>query len=87
MTGNAVPSRPPELPPTDLQALFDWQRAWRWRAAQTTAAQRQMILRRLYDAIRAHRVPIAQALAADLDGRIRGRALKLFALRDLRAGR
>ncbi|GHF76823.1 aldehyde dehydrogenase family protein [Deinococcus ficus] len=66
MTGNAVPTRPPEGSPAELQALFDRQRAWRWRAAQTTAAQRQVILRRLYDALRAHRVPLAQALAADL---------------------
>ncbi|NTY01185.1 aldehyde dehydrogenase family protein [Deinococcus sp. JMULE3] len=52
--------------PTDLQALFERQRAHRWTAAQSTPAQRQAILRRLHDAIKAHRVPLADALRADL---------------------
>lgn len=52
--------------PTDLQALFERQRAHRWTAAQSTPAQRQAILRRLHDAIKAHRVSLADALRADL---------------------
>lgn len=54
------------LPAPDLHALFAAQQAQRWPAAQTTAAQRQAILRRLHDAVRAHRVPLADALKADL---------------------
>ncbi|GGK96746.1 aldehyde dehydrogenase family protein [Deinococcus radiotolerans] len=51
---------------TDLQALFGRQRAHRWTAAQSTPAQRQAILRRLHDAIRARRVALADALRTDL---------------------
>lgn len=50
----------------ELQALFQRQRAWRWRAAQTSAAERQTILRRLHDAIKVHRVDLAVALHQDL---------------------
>ncbi|GGK37587.1 aldehyde dehydrogenase [Deinococcus malanensis] len=60
-------SSPPLFPTSaDLQALLDTQRAWRWRAAQTTASQRRIILRRLHDAVRAHREALAGALALDL---------------------
>ena len=52
--------------PTDLQALFERQRAHRWTAAQSTPAQRQAILRRLHDAVRARRVHLADALSTDL---------------------
>ena len=55
----------PALSP-DTQALLDAQRAWRWSAAQTTAPQRQAILRRLHDAIKVHRVALADALLTDL---------------------
>ncbi|GAA5440260.1 4,4'-diaponeurosporen-aldehyde dehydrogenase [Deinococcus caeni] len=54
------------LPTPDLHALFAAQQAQRWPASQTSAAQRQAILRRLHDAVRAHRVPLADALKADL---------------------
>ncbi|MEW6422125.1 MAG: aldehyde dehydrogenase family protein [Deinococcota bacterium] len=52
--------------PTDLQALFDAQRAWRWRAAQTTAEERRMILRQLQAGLRRHRLRLAEALTLDL---------------------
>ncbi|ACO47138.2 aldehyde dehydrogenase family protein [Deinococcus deserti] len=64
MTAYSSPSDSPA--PADLQTLFDTQRAWRWRAAQTTAAQRQVILRRVHDAVRAHREALAEALSLDL---------------------
>ncbi|WP_221091425.1 aldehyde dehydrogenase family protein [Deinococcus aquaedulcis] len=57
-------SAPPATPP--LHALFERQRAHRWTAAQTTAAQRQAVLRRLHDAIKRRRVTLADALRADL---------------------
>lgn len=50
----------------DLQTVLEAQRAWRWSAAQTTAPQRQAILRRLHDAVRAHRAELAGALQRDL---------------------
>ncbi|MVN89348.1 aldehyde dehydrogenase family protein [Deinococcus sp. HMF7620] len=56
---------PPVTTP-DLHALFERQRAHRWTAAQTTPAQRQAILRRLHDAIRARRTALADALKRDL---------------------
>ncbi|UBV42206.1 aldehyde dehydrogenase family protein [Deinococcus taeanensis] len=56
----------PPPPNPDLQALFERQRAHRWTAARSTAAQRQALLRRFHDALRAHRVPLADALRADL---------------------
>ncbi|PNY80924.1 aldehyde dehydrogenase family protein [Deinococcus koreensis] len=55
---------PPVSP--EIQALLDAQRAWRWSAAQTTAPQRQAILRRLHDAVKAHRAELAGALQRDL---------------------
>lgn len=42
------------------------QRAWRWNAAQTTATERQAILRRLHDAIKGARADLAAALHKDL---------------------
>ncbi|SMB89771.1 aldehyde dehydrogenase family protein [Deinococcus hopiensis] len=49
-----------------LQALFDAQRAWRWRAAQTDAEARRTILRHLREGLRRHRTALADALARDL---------------------
>ncbi|MFC4426272.1 aldehyde dehydrogenase family protein [Deinococcus navajonensis] len=60
----ATPSVSPS--PAELSALLDRQRAWRWQAAQTTAAQRQVILRRLHDGVAQHRTALAAALALDL---------------------
>lgn len=62
----ATPSLPASPSPAELRALLDTQRAWRWRAAQTTAAQRQVILRRLHDGVARHRSALAGALALDL---------------------
>ncbi|WP_309571435.1 aldehyde dehydrogenase family protein [Deinococcus sp.] len=52
--------------PSDIQALFGAQRAHRWTAAQTTPAHRQVLLRRLHDAVKTHRVALADALYRDL---------------------
>lgn len=52
--------------PPELQALFDAQRGWRWRAARTSAGERQTILRHLRAGIQRHRVRLAEALALDL---------------------
>ncbi|EYB66895.1 aldehyde dehydrogenase [Deinococcus phoenicis] len=52
--------------PSDLRAIFEAQQAHRLRMAQTGAAERQAILRRLRGAIHRHRVRLAEALAADL---------------------
>ncbi|GAA5532015.1 aldehyde dehydrogenase family protein [Deinococcus aluminii] len=49
-----------------IQAIFEAQRAHRLRMAQTVAAERQAILRRLRGAINRHRVRLAEALASDL---------------------
>ncbi|MFC3832604.1 MULTISPECIES: aldehyde dehydrogenase family protein [Deinococcus] len=57
-----TPARPSPTP----DAVFAAQQAWRWTAAQTTAPQRQIILRRLHDAVRAHRIALADALRRDL---------------------
>ncbi|MFC4639237.1 aldehyde dehydrogenase family protein [Deinococcus hohokamensis] len=62
----AAESLPVFPSPAELRALLDRQREWRWRAAQTTAAQRQVILRRLHDGLRQHRAALAAALALDL---------------------
>ncbi|MDV6373686.1 aldehyde dehydrogenase family protein [Deinococcus arenicola] len=69
----ATASRPSTSPPTvsqpsetDLRGLFQTQQDWRWRAAQSSAAERQAILRRLHDAVKANRVALADALALDL---------------------
>jgi len=61
-------TQPVPFSPTqpELQALFDAQRGWRWRAAGTTAQQRQVILRHLQDGLRRHRTALAEALATDL---------------------
>lgn len=58
-----APSQPSE---TELRRLFQTQQDWRWSAAQTGAAERQAILRRLHDALRVGRVALADALALDL---------------------
>lgn len=52
--------------PNNLQAILEKQRAWRWKAAQTSPAERQAILRSLHDAVKAHRVDLAVALHKDL---------------------
>ncbi|WP_216328164.1 aldehyde dehydrogenase family protein [Deinococcus aestuarii] len=52
--------------PADLQTLFETQRAHRWQAAQTGAAERQALLRRLRSALQARRADLAAALARDL---------------------
>lgn len=66
MTATLPP--PAAFSPTDteLRRLFQTQQDWRWRAAQTGAAERQAILRRLHDAVKARRVALADALALDL---------------------
>lgn len=53
-------------PTNDLQALFELQRRHRWRTAQTTAAERRELLRRLGAGIQRHRTALAEALALDL---------------------
>ncbi|WP_188904880.1 aldehyde dehydrogenase family protein [Deinococcus aerophilus] len=62
----AGPPAPREASAQEIQTVFGAQRAWRWQAAQTTAPERQAILRRLHDAIRAQRARLADALARDL---------------------
>ena len=66
MTATASAPAVPQPFETDLHQLFQTQQNWRWRAAQTGAAERQAILRRLHDAVRARRVALADALALDL---------------------
>ncbi len=50
----------------DLHALFALQQAHRPRAAGASVPERQALLRRLHDAIKAGRVALAEALASDL---------------------
>ncbi|MFB9992885.1 aldehyde dehydrogenase family protein [Deinococcus oregonensis] len=52
--------------PTDLDGLFALQQAHRFRAAGASVPERQALLRRLHDAIKAGRVALASALASDL---------------------
>ncbi|MBB5361686.1 aldehyde dehydrogenase family protein [Deinococcus humi] len=66
MTATAPLPVVPQPSEIDLRRLFQTQRDWRWRAAQTGAAERQAILRRLHDAIRGGRMALADALALDL---------------------
>ncbi|CAM4426742.1 aldehyde dehydrogenase family protein [Deinococcus marmoris] len=69
MTATLSPSTLPTTPQpseTELKALFQTQQDWRWRAAQTGVAERQAVLRRLHDAIKASRVALADAMALDL---------------------
>ena len=59
-----------QSPPTDslragVQALFSRQQAARWRVAATTVAERKAKLRRLLEALLAHRGEAQEALAAD----------------------
>ena len=59
-----------QSPPTGslragAQALFSRQQAARWRVAATTAAERKAKLRRLLEALLAHRGEAQEALAAD----------------------
>ncbi|UQN07663.1 aldehyde dehydrogenase family protein [Deinococcus sp. QL22] len=51
---------------TDLHRLFELQQSHRPRAAGASVPERQALLRRLHDAIKAGRVALAGALAADL---------------------
>ncbi|MFC5847451.1 aldehyde dehydrogenase family protein [Deinococcus petrolearius] len=51
---------------SELRAVFERQRAWRWRAAQTGAAERRVILRHLLAGLNRHRDALAAALAQDL---------------------
>ncbi|THF85042.1 aldehyde dehydrogenase family protein [Deinococcus sp. KSM4-11] len=53
-------------PAPDLDDLFARQLGWRWAAAQTGAAERQILLRRLHDAVRSHRRSLLDALHSDL---------------------
>ncbi len=66
MTATAPLSAGPQPSETDLRRLFQTQRDGRWRAAQTSAAERQAILRRLHDAVKQGRMALADALALDL---------------------
>ncbi|MDB5045376.1 MAG: aldehyde dehydrogenase [Deinococcus sp.] len=53
-------------PSAHLNSLFALQQAHRPRAAGATVPERQALLRRLHDAIKADRVALAEALASDL---------------------
>ncbi|MBB5232624.1 aldehyde dehydrogenase family protein [Deinococcus budaensis] len=61
MTPRAAATAPP-----DLRALFEAQQAHRLRMAQTGAAERQAVLRRLRAGLQRHRARLAGALALDL---------------------
>ncbi|THF71244.1 aldehyde dehydrogenase family protein [Deinococcus sp. Arct2-2] len=72
MTTAPRPQSEPASPPLsganspELHALFALQQAHRPRAAGASVAERQALLRRLHDALKAGRVALADALAADL---------------------
>jgi aldehyde dehydrogenase (NAD+) len=65
MTATA-PTMGPAAVSHDIRATFELQQAHRLRMAQTTAAERQAILRRLRAGIGRHREALAGALARDL---------------------
>ncbi|TSA85618.1 aldehyde dehydrogenase family protein [Deinococcus detaillensis] len=51
---------------TQLHQLFETHQARRWKAAQSSAAERRALLRQLSDAVKGRRVGLAAALAQDL---------------------
>jgi aldehyde dehydrogenase (NAD+) len=64
VTATLAPPAPPATAP-DLRALFDAQRAHQSVMARTTAAERRQRLRRLRDAVAAHRAELCAAVLAD----------------------